>query len=111
MAFFLAVVNLLSVLFLVRRANLGRFLNRRGPANNHPPKHKQFAQTVCVNSFWVFSAYSKGQGVQFVQTVPKLLAQIVFIWVGGFWVGLAFMIKKAKSGNLNLFLRILPFFP
>ena len=72
-----------------RRFAEKKHVSREGDPPQKPPTQ---IKTVCTNSLrklvCLFSAFFfKGKGGQFVQTVPKLFAQTVFIWVGGFWGG------------------------
>ena len=73
--------------------NLANFKGKRPtPKNTHPNKnslHKQFAQTLSA----CFLLILKGRRGQFVQTVPKLFAQTVFLFGCFFFfrVGLPFM--------------------
>ena len=60
---------------------------------NHPPKYKQFAQTVCANSFCLFSADFKGKRGAVCTNCPEIVCANCAFDLGGcfFGVGLPFM--------------------
>ena len=83
--------------------NSGKDQGKATHPKNHPPKYKQFAQTVCANSFVCFLLILKGKGDNlYKQTVPKLFGQTVCancFYLGGWFFGWASGKIKTYTGT------------
>ena len=73
---------------------------KKPPTQIKKSLHKQFAQTLLSVSYFIL----KGQGGQFVQTVPKLFAQTVCancFYLGGWFFGWVVFPSMMVSGVLG----------